>query len=67
MIEYLCQINDVEMEVLTFYPSSKICSCCGNIKKDLKLLNRIYRCKKYGLVIDRNFHASLNLVTYSSV
>ena len=27
-----------------FYPSSKTCIACGNVKKDLKLSERIYRC-----------------------
>lgn len=46
-----------------FYPSSKLCSCCGNIKKDLKLSDRIYKCE-CGNVIDRDFQASLNLKDY---
>ena len=46
-----------------FYPSSKLCSCCGNIKKDLKLSDRIYKCD-CGNVIDRDFQAALNLKAY---
>ena len=46
-----------------FYPSSKLCCCCGNIKKDLKLSDRIYRCE-CGNMIDRDFQASINLKTY---
>ena len=46
-----------------YYPSSKLCSCCGKIKKDLKLSDRIYRCS-CGNVIDRDFQASLNLKAY---
>lgn len=37
-----------------FYPSSKLCRCCGNIKKDLKLSDRIYKCE-CGNVIDRDY------------
>ena len=44
-----------------FYPSSKKCSCCGNIKKDLKLNDRIYKCNFCNLFIDRDYNASLNL------
>lgn len=36
-------------------------------KRDLKLSDRIYRCDKCGLVIDRDFNASLNLANYQSV
>ncbi len=55
------------VEVPRFYPSSKTCSCCGHIKEDLKLSDRIYRCDKCGLVIDRDLNASLNLANYQSV
>lgn len=49
-----------------FYPSSKICSRCGCIRKDLKLSDRVYRCNECGLVIDRDFNASINLANYQS-
>ena len=44
-----------------FYPSSKICSCCGGYKKDLKLSQRIYYCNYCQTKIDRDFNASLNI------
>lgn len=43
-----------------FYPSSKTCSECGSIKKDLKLSDRIYRCE-CGVSIDRDLNAAINL------
>ena len=46
----------------TLYPSSKLCSCCGNIKHDLKLKDRIYKCNYCNLEIDRDYNASLNLM-----
>ena len=46
----------------TFFPSSKKCSCCDNIKSDLTLKDRIYSCDICRLVIDRDFNASINLV-----
>ena len=62
-----CDANGIELRVVDrWYPSSKICHCCGNIKKDLKLSDRIYRCT-CGYVEDRDYNASLNLrdaVTY---
>lgn len=64
-ITYKCQKYGISLvEVPTFYPSSKTCSGCGCIKRDLKLSDRIYRCKECGLVIDRDFNASLNLANY---
>ena len=57
-----CQERVIELRLVdTFYPSSKICSCCGNIKKDLKLSDRIYKCSNCGLEIDRDYNASINL------
>ena len=44
-----------------FYPSSKTCSVCGNVKKDLKLTERVYHCEFCGADIDRDYNASLNL------
>lgn len=62
-----CDDNGIELRIVDrWYPSSKICHCCGTIKKDLKLSDRIYRCA-CGYVEDRDFNASLNLrdaVTY---
>lgn len=45
-----------------YYPSSKICSCCGHKKKDLVLSDRIYHCDKCGLEINRDINASINLL-----
>jgi putative transposase len=44
-----------------FYPSSKTCSQCGWVKPDLTLGNRVFRCEKCGLILDRDLNASLNL------
>ena len=56
-----CDDNGIELRVVDrWYPSSKICHCCGNIQKDLKLSDRVYRCK-CGYVENRDFNASLNL------
>ena len=57
-----CKERNIELRIVdTFYPSSKTCSCCGNIKKDLKLNDRIYKCGNCGLEIDRDYNASINL------
>ena len=56
-----CNENGIELRVVDrWYPSSKLCHCCGSIKKDLKLSDRIYKCE-CGYVEDRDFNASLNL------
>ena len=63
-LEYKCRKSGIQLIVADrFYPSSKRCSCCGNIKKDLKLSDRVYRCE-CGNVMDRDFQASLNLKAY---
>ena len=57
-----CKERNIELRIVdTFYPSSKTCSCCGKIKKDLKLNDRIYKCCNCGLEIDRDYNASINL------
>ena len=48
-----------------FYPSSKLCSCCGNIKKDLALKDRVYHCPECGNTIDRDYQAAINLRSYA--
>ena len=63
-LEYKCKDKGIQLIVADrFYPSSKLCSCCGAIKKDLRLSDRIYKCD-CGNVIDRDFQASLNLKVY---
>ena len=57
-----CKERNIELRIVdTFYPSSKTCSCCGSIKKDLKLNDRLYKCSNCGLEIDRDYNASINL------
>lgn len=61
-LEYKCRLNSIELRLVDrYYPSSKTCSCCGNIKKDLKLSDRTYICQECGLIIDRDVNASINL------
>ncbi len=56
-----CDENGIPLRVVDrWYPSSKMCHCCGSMKKDLKLSDRIYRCT-CGYIADRDFNASLNL------
>ena len=56
-----CNENGIELRVVDrWYPSSKTCHCCGAIKKDLKLSDRIFKCD-CGYSEDRDFNAALNL------
>lgn len=63
-IEYKTMWNNIPVVIADrFFPSSKLCSCCGSIKKDLKLSDRIYKCE-CGNIIDRDYQAALNLKQY---
>lgn len=57
-----CEEHGIELRIANrFYPSSKMCHNCGNIKSDLKLSDRTYYCEKCGYMEDRDYNASLNL------
>ncbi len=51
----------------TFFPSSKMCSCCGNVKKELSLSERTYSCEECGFEEDRDLNAAINLKNYGTV
>ena len=56
-----CNKNNIELKIIDrFYPSSKTCNCCRQVKKDLKLKDRIYKCD-CGYVEDRDINASFNI------
>ena len=64
-ITYKSKLNGIELVIADrFYPSSKTCSRCNSIKRDLKLKDRIYRCPHCGAVIDRDLNAAINLSVY---
>jgi putative transposase len=44
-----------------FYPSSKTCSGCGAVKAKLRLSERMFRCERCGLILDRDLNAATNL------
>ena len=61
-LEYKAEWAGIEIVVAgKFYPSSKKCSCCGAIKRDLKLKDRVYKCDGCGLSISRDLNAAKNL------
>jgi putative transposase len=45
-----------------WYPSSKQCSGCGQVKERLLLSERVYRCDTCGLELDRDLNAARNLM-----
>lgn len=64
-LEYKCLQYGIYLVVADrFYPSSKTCSYCGNIKSDLKLKDRVYKCGSCGLKKDRDLNAAENLAYY---
>ena len=61
-LKYKCELNGIELKMADrFYPSSKKCSKCGNLKQDLKLSDRTYNCNYCGLKLDRDINAAINL------
>ena len=68
IMDYKCKVNGIEfIQVPRNYPSSKTCSKCSDIKMDLKLKDRVYKCDKCGFEIDRDKNASINLGNYGLV
>lgn len=61
-LEYKCKWSNVNLIIANrWFPSSKLCSGCGNKKEKLSLSERIYICEKCGIEIDRDFNAAINL------
>ena len=57
-----CEKLGIELRLVPrFYPSSKLCSCCGYKNTELKLKERTWTCPKCSVVHDRDKNASLNL------
>ena len=61
--KYDCQIITADR----WFPSSQICSCCGNVlqgKDKIKLSQRVYHCHECDNKIDRDYNAAVNLKLY---
>jgi putative transposase len=64
-ILYKARWHGVEVRVADrFFPSSKTCSGCGEVRNDLDLSARTYSCEVCGLVIDRDLNAAINLARW---
>ena len=62
MLEYkLMFLGKQFLKIDKWFPSSKTCSRCGNIKEKLKLSERSYKCECCGIEIDRDYNAALNI------
>ena len=62
MLTYKLGWREAELiQIGRFDPSSMMCSKCGNIKRGLKLSDRIYHCNACGLSIDRDLNAAINI------
>lgn len=65
MLEYKCHKHDIPIALADrWFPSSKTCYYCRNIKHDLKLSDRMYHCPICGNTINRDYQAALNLRLY---
>ena len=62
ILERKCAEHKIQLRIADrYYASSKTCSNCGHVKRDLKLSERIYRCPECGLMMDRDMNAAENL------
>ena len=50
------------VKIGTFYPSSKLCHCCGFKYKGLKLDERFWTCPECGTYLDRDENAAINIL-----
>jgi putative transposase len=65
IIEYKCEWHHIQLIIADrFFPSSKTCSCCGFVKRDLTLKDRTFICDSCGFTIDRDLQAAINLAKY---
>ena len=56
-------LNKIFIQVSPYYPSSQICSRCGNRNEEMKDIRvRELKCSKCGLEIERDYNASINIL-----
>ena len=62
LLERKCREFGIQLRLADrFYASSKTCSVCGYVKRDLKLSERLYECPECGAEMDRDYNAAVNL------
>ena len=59
--KYNIKVKDADR----YYPSSKMCNKCKNIKEKLLLSERVYRCSVCNSKISRDLNAAINLANYN--
>lgn len=63
ILEYEAMINGCKViKIDRWYPSSKTCHCCGVIKEDLSLKDRLWTCSACGESHDRDVNAAINIL-----
>lgn len=66
MLEYKAKWNGVNiLRIGRFEPSSKTCSECGYINKELTLKDREWACPECGSVLDRDLNAAINIKNFA--
>ena len=67
LLEYKSDRHHIPLIVADkWYPSSKTCNCCGVIKNNLKLSDRLFKCN-CGYIEDRDVNAAKNLKSYGEL
>ena len=61
-------INNPRVEILDkFVPTTKYCPICGNIKNDISLSDRVYKCDICGYECDRDIHSANNMIVMTKI
>ena len=65
MMQTACEAHGIILIIADrWFPSSKLCITCGNIKHDLTLKDRTYVCPICGNILDRDYQSAMNLKRY---
>lgn len=64
-LEYKVKLRGNIIKIVDrWFPSSKTCSGCGTVKKELSLSEREFICEPCGLVMDRDHNAAVNILNH---
>ena len=59
-LKYKCLTENVNLNIIDEHYTSKMCTSCRNLKKDLRG-NKIYNCTTCNISINRNYNGSRNI------